>query len=78
MSAFAITTTPEVSPHFKHNARHQRSGRLQLGRRQAVLRPRDLDAAMAVDLWEAAANNRGLAVKVFRDRDQALAWLLAD
>lgn len=48
------------------------------GWRQAVLRPHDLDAAMATDLWEAAANNRGMLVKVFRDRDEALRWLLAD
>ena len=48
------------------------------GWRQAVLRPQDLDAAMATDLWEAAANNRGMLVKVFRDRDEALRWLLAD
>ena len=59
-------------------ADHLRDAGVPDGWRQAVLRPRDLDAAMAVDLWEAAANNRGLAVKVFRDRDQALAWLLAD
>ena len=59
-------------------ADHLRDAGVPDGWRQAVLRPHDLDAAMAVDLWEAAANNRGLTVKVFRDRDQALAWLLAD
>ena len=59
-------------------ADHLRDAGVPDGWKQAVLRPRDLDAAMAVDLWEAAANNRGLRVKVFRDRDQALAWLLAD
>jgi len=59
-------------------ADHLRDAGVSAGWKQAVLRPRDLDAAMAVDLWEAAANNRGLRVKVFRDRDEALAWLLAD
>ena len=59
-------------------ADHLRDIGVPAGWKQAVLRPRDLDAAMAVDLWEAAANNRGLTVKVFRDREQALSWLLAD
>jgi len=59
-------------------ADHLRDAGVPDGWKQAVLRPHDLDAAMAVDLWEAAANNRGLHVKVFRDREQALAWLLAD
>ena len=59
-------------------ADHLRDAGVPAGWKQAVLRPRDLDAAMAVDLWEAAANNRGLTVKVFRDREQALSWLLAD
>lgn len=59
-------------------ADHLRDSGVPAGWKQAVLRPHDLDAAMAVDLWEAAANNRGLRVKVFRDREQALAWLLAD
>lgn len=59
-------------------ADHLRDVGVPAGWKQAVLRPHDLDSAMAVDLWEAAANNRGLRVKVFRDRDEALAWLLAD
>lgn len=59
-------------------ADHLRDAGVPPGWRQAVLRPHDLDAAMAVDLWEAAANNRGLSVKVFRDREKALSWLLAD
>jgi hypothetical protein len=48
------------------------------GWKQAFLRPTDLFAAMSADMWEASAQNRGLNVKAFKDRDQALAWLLAD
>lgn len=59
-------------------ADHLRDSGVPAGWKQAVIRPHDLDSAMAVDLWEAAANNRGLRVKVFRDRDDALAWLLGD
>lgn len=46
--------------------------------RQAILPPHDVNSVMAISTWEAACNNRGLAVKVFpdRDRDAALAWLL--
>ena len=43
--------------------------------RQAILRPHDLNGGMIVDLWEAACNNRGFTVKVFRNRADALAWL---
>ena len=45
------------------------------GYRQAVIRPKDLHTAMSVDLWEAACNNRGVSVKVLRERDEAIAWL---
>ncbi len=37
MSAFAITTTPEVSPHFNHNARHQRLGLLHLAHEVGIV-----------------------------------------
>lgn len=43
--------------------------------RQAILRPHDVSSAVRVDLWCAAANNRGFRVAVFRDREEALAWL---
>jgi hypothetical protein len=42
--------------------------------RQAVVKPRDLTAAVAVGLWAAAGGNRGMAIKVFPDRESALAW----
>lgn len=50
-----------------------------VGWKQAFLPPRSLGAAMSVDTWEAACANRGLNVRVFRDRDRdaALAWLTA-
>ena len=43
--------------------------------REALVRPTDVTAAVGVDFWEAAGVNRGLAVKAFRDRDEAIAWL---
>ena len=43
--------------------------------RQAIVRPSDAFAAMTVDFWMAAANNRGITCRVFRDRESALAWL---
>lgn len=43
--------------------------------RQAIVRPDALSTAVAVSLWEAACNNRGMIAKVFPDRDAALAWL---
>lgn len=44
--------------------------------REAVVRPSDVTAAVWVDLWEKAAMNRGIAVRSFRDRESAIAWLL--
>ncbi len=43
--------------------------------RQAVVKPRDVTAAVTIGLWEAAGNNRGMTIKVFPDRESALAWL---
>ena len=48
------------------------------GWKQAFLRPVDTYAAMSVDFWETAARNRGLAVRVFTDRQAALDWLMSD
>lgn len=48
---------------------------MEPGWRQAIIRPHDPFAAMTVDRWSAAANNRGIAVRVFRDRESALTWL---
>lgn len=45
--------------------------------RQAVIKPTDLTAAVTIGLWEAAGNNRGMTIKVFPDRESALAWLAA-
>ena len=45
--------------------------------RQAVIKPKDLTAAVTIGLWEAAGNNRGMTIKVFPDRESALAWLAA-
>ncbi len=46
--------------------------------RQAIVRPSDPMAAMTVDFWMAAANNRGITCRVFRDRESALEWLTAE
>jgi hypothetical protein len=43
--------------------------------RQAIVRPTDTIAATWIDLYATAAVNRGLAVRVFRGRDEAIAWL---
>ena len=43
--------------------------------RQAVVKPRDVTAAVTIGLWEAAGTNRGMTIKVFPDRESALAWL---
>ena len=43
--------------------------------RQAVVKPTNLTAAVTIGLWEAAGNNRGMAIKVFPDRESAVEWL---
>ena len=45
--------------------------------REALVRPTDVTAAVAVGFWEAAGVNRGLDVRMFRERGDALAWLVA-
>ncbi|MFN7913851.1 MAG: hypothetical protein U0Q55_00830 [Vicinamibacterales bacterium] len=46
--------------------------------KEAVLVPLMPDAADTVAFWETAAVNRGIQVKLFTNRDDALVWLLAD
>jgi hypothetical protein len=46
--------------------------------RQAVVKPKDLTAAVTIGLWEAAGNNRGMTIKVFPDRESALVWLASE
>ena len=43
--------------------------------REAVLLPRDAAAAEDFEFFETACRNRGLDVRVFHDRDEALAWV---
>ena len=45
--------------------------------RVAFVRPTDVAAAAWVDLWGTAAANRGLMMRVFRDRQDAVDWLLS-
>jgi hypothetical protein len=45
--------------------------------RQAIVKPSDPWASMSVQRWEAIATNRGMTVRVFPDRESALAWLTA-
>jgi hypothetical protein len=46
--------------------------------RQAVVKPHDLTASVTIGLWEAAGSNRGMNIKVFPDRESALAWLSSE
>ena len=46
------------------------------GWKQAFIRPEDTFAAMSVSFYETAARNRGLDVRVFADRQEALDWLM--
>lgn len=43
--------------------------------REAVLLPSDAAAAEGFEFFETACRNRGLDVRVFRDREEALAWV---
>ena len=43
--------------------------------REAVLLPADSDALDAVRFWEVTATNRGVLVRLFKDRRQAIEWL---
>jgi len=45
--------------------------------REALVRPTDVTAAVSVGFWATAGTNRGLAMEMFRDRDEAIAWLLS-
>ena len=46
--------------------------------REALIRPHDVTAATSVGFWEVAGANRGLAIKMFRTREEAIAWLLPE
>lgn len=46
--------------------------------KEALVRPRDVTAATSVGFWEVAGANRGLAIRMFRTRDEAIAWLVSD
>lgn len=43
--------------------------------REAVVLPRDAAVARDFEFFETACRNRGLDVRVFHDRDEALAWV---
>lgn len=45
--------------------------------REAVLLPDEAAAAEEFEFFETAARNRGMDVRVFHERDEALAWLTA-
>jgi hypothetical protein len=45
--------------------------------REAILLSADAAAAEEMEFFETACRNRGLDVRVFRERDEALAWLTA-
>lgn len=72
----ALTKGPDAVPLVALADRASALG-LEAHWRQAIVRPRDTWAAMAVSRWQAVATNRGMVVELFRDRDEALAWLTA-
>ena len=43
--------------------------------REALVQPTDVTAAVSVGFWEVAGVNRGLTMRSFRDRADAIAWL---
>jgi hypothetical protein len=43
--------------------------------REAILIPEEAAAADQMEFFETAARNRGLNVRLFDDRDEAIAWL---
>jgi hypothetical protein len=43
--------------------------------KEAIVLPRDEDAADRITFFETACRNRGLNVRLFSERDEALAWL---
>ena len=47
------------------------------GFREAVLLPALPDSAENVRFWETTCLNRGIRVRIFLDRESALAWLLS-
>ena len=50
---------------------------LILNLREAVITGPHPSAAANVRFWETAGQNRGMNVKLFKDRSEALVWLLA-
>lgn len=44
---------------------------------EAIVRPKDPDLGKMTEFWETTTANRGLKVRSFDDRSQALAWLNA-
>lgn len=52
------------------------SGESRLLQREALILPELPDSAEKVGFWETVCYNRGLDVRVFKDRGSALEWLL--
>lgn len=44
--------------------------------KEAVIFPQLEHAAREVEFWETSSKNRGFNVRLFNDRDSAIAWLL--
>ena len=71
------TRTPPASEVVRFTEELSKRG-LPARYRQAVVRPTDTIAATWIDLYATAAQNRGLKVRVFRDRTEAIDWLVGD
>lgn len=47
-----------------------------LGLREAILQPALASSLEMVKFWETACMNRGVQVRIFTERDEAMRWLL--
>lgn len=47
-----------------------------LGLREAILQPSLASTLETIRFWETACMNRGIQVRIFADRDEAMRWLL--
>lgn len=70
--AHAVTDGPDQVALFHLG---ERSERLPRSLMMAVLGPDDAAGRRMAAFWETTATNRGMLVRRFNDRDDALAWL---
>ena len=73
-----IRTGPSISDMYQavNDLRHAQATAPMV--KQALVLPASPEAAETVGFWETASVNRGMWAQSFRDRESALAWLLAE